>query len=349
MTEENGDLIKFLSPIHNNHAATTTKAVLPPNANLLDSTVCIIDSFDDVATNLINLNYTKKQQFTDCFSPVNNDVRSSGNQNDNENKTVVTAGNESDVTNSTNDSNLDYIDIIDNSDLVNVTELEENWLIDPKELELKKNQRANKSGVRKKLLEDTTNTSANNNINTESQSRTTNNNMNTSRNKNSINWLMEEFDDKNLEKAKRTLLVALDDISRGLARRSRSVSTTRTPYNGHHTNVNTNFINQPQNNQNHPVSKTNVPPNIQQHQKQQHNDSHYTDSIENLTQNTTHPNSQFIQQSKSIESILNDSCADVIDGSNFQLMNNNGGGQQIKNGNYSTATITKRRDRKSVV
>jgi hypothetical protein len=74
--------------------------------------------------------------------------------------------------------------------------------------------------------------------------------------KNPYKWIMEEFEDKNLDKVKRTLLVALDDISKGYSkleqnksssslkrkyiincsiidRRSRSVSTTRTPYYQH--------------------------------------------------------------------------------------------------------------------
>lgn len=35
------------------------------------------------------------------------------------------------------------------------------------------------------------------------------------RSKNLVKWIQEEFEDKNLEKVKRTLLVTLDDISKG--------------------------------------------------------------------------------------------------------------------------------------
>lgn len=35
------------------------------------------------------------------------------------------------------------------------------------------------------------------------------------RSKNLVKWIQEEFEDKNLDKVKRTLLVTLDDISKG--------------------------------------------------------------------------------------------------------------------------------------
>lgn len=38
--------------------------------------------------------------------------------------------------------------------------------------------------------------------------------------KNLVKWIMEEFEDKNLDKVKRTLLVTLDDISKGYSKLS---------------------------------------------------------------------------------------------------------------------------------
>jgi hypothetical protein len=46
-------------------------------------------------------------------------------------------------------------------------------------------------------------------------SNNTNVNGGKTRPKNLVKWIMEEFEDKNLDKVKRTLLVTLDDISKG--------------------------------------------------------------------------------------------------------------------------------------
>ena len=40
----------------------------------------------------------------------------------------------------------------------------------------------------------------------------------TKKTKNPYKWIMEEFEDKRLDKVKRTLLVALDDISKGYSK-----------------------------------------------------------------------------------------------------------------------------------
>ena len=40
------------------------------------------------------------------------------------------------------------------------------------------------------------------------------------RSKNLVKWIQEEFEDKNLDKAKRTLLVTLDDISKGYSNKN---------------------------------------------------------------------------------------------------------------------------------
>ena len=64
-----------------------------------------------------------------------------------------------------------------------------------------------------------------------------NNNNKTDDHQSTINpykWIMEDMDNKNLDKVKRTLLVTLDDISKGLVRRSRSVSNTRNPLLNYH-------------------------------------------------------------------------------------------------------------------
>lgn len=45
-----------------------------------------------------------------------------------------------------------------------------------------------------------------------------NNTFQKKKNVNPYKWLMEEFEDKNLDKVKRTLLVTLDDISKGFSK-----------------------------------------------------------------------------------------------------------------------------------
>ncbi|CAF0751117.1 unnamed protein product [Brachionus calyciflorus] len=107
-----------------------------------------------------------------------------------------------------NESKLDRVDFIEVNDL----DQEDFWLCEPNKL---KNNSCNKENV-----------NSNNNNNTNA------NNVNLSKkSKNPYKWIVEEFDeDKNLEKVKRTLLVTLDDISKNINRRSRSVSTTRTGY-----------------------------------------------------------------------------------------------------------------------
>ena len=39
-----------------------------------------------------------------------------------------------------------------------------------------------------------------------------------SSNSNPLKWIQEEFEDRNLDKVKRTLLVTLDDISKGMSK-----------------------------------------------------------------------------------------------------------------------------------
>ena len=65
------------------------------------------------------------------------------------------------------------------------------------------------------------NTSSNNNYNNNNNNNNTNSTYNSqykSNKKNPYKWIMEEFEDKNLDKVKRTLLVALDDISKGFSK-----------------------------------------------------------------------------------------------------------------------------------
>jgi len=48
--------------------------------------------------------------------------------------------------------------------------------------------------------------------------------------KNPYKWIMEEFEDKRLDKVKRTLLVTLDDISKGYSKK-RLISFTKICFN----------------------------------------------------------------------------------------------------------------------
>jgi hypothetical protein len=97
-------------------------------------------------------------------------------------------------------------------DLLEVTnstnESEDFWLCEPKKVSTF--QVGGKSSNKENLM--------NNNKTDDHQSTT-----------NPYKWIMEDMDNKNLDKVKRTLLVTLDDISKGLVRRSRSVSNTRNP------------------------------------------------------------------------------------------------------------------------
>ena len=99
-------------------------------------------------------------------------------------------------------------------------ELEENWLCDPNKLEFKKNSTQQQHRTtKKKLLEDLTNsTNSTNNANGGGGNGFTRENDALDKAKTPYNWMMEDFEDKNLDKMKRTLLVALDDISKGLSK-----------------------------------------------------------------------------------------------------------------------------------
>ena len=57
------------------------------------------------------------------------------------------------------------------------------------------------------------------NINSNNNHNNKTNNINNPNHKikNPYKWIMEEFEDKNLDNVKRTLLVALDDISKGFS------------------------------------------------------------------------------------------------------------------------------------
>jgi hypothetical protein len=55
-------------------------------------------------------------------------------------------------------------------------------------------------------------------------SNNTNVNGGKTRPKNLVKWIMEEFEDKNLDKVKRTLLVTLDDISKGNSNLKKTLS-----------------------------------------------------------------------------------------------------------------------------
>ena len=94
-------------------------------------------------------------------------------------------------------------------------------LCDPKTAQLN-NTKLNRQQTR--LKQDISDTNLNLNDSNNNNSITTNNNNNTNTinitktKKNPYKWLMEDFEDKNLDKVKRTLLVALDDISKGFSK-----------------------------------------------------------------------------------------------------------------------------------
>jgi hypothetical protein len=146
MTDE--DLIKFLSPIpaHINPSADTnlenTTPIKPSSNNLnnvnnnkspeliqFDTPVLSTTVVKVTATtnNESNSSEPQETKVHDVFSPVmitNNLINSNNKENNNKNDEIK---NTSDV--NLNESNMDLIDdIIDSSDLINVTaEEEENW------------------------------------------------------------------------------------------------------------------------------------------------------------------------------------------------------------------------------
>jgi hypothetical protein len=147
MTNENEDLIKFLSPIAGNasseqstssssarggHLLASATPIKPSNlsSNLIDfaSPQSQSDPFNETAVRNVapNTEIFSQTYTTDCFSPnLNTDNKTivvNNNNNNNNSNFSNDNSNENDA------SNLDAIDIIETSDLLNLTtELEENW------------------------------------------------------------------------------------------------------------------------------------------------------------------------------------------------------------------------------
>jgi hypothetical protein len=267
-------------------------------------------------------------------------------------------------TNKLNETNLDYIDFIEvNNDLH--MDQEDFWLCDPKvtrqnlkqsrqqqQLQAYIRQQQQNHSVLNEQKQNNSNIINSNNSNSNLTPTSTNGSVKA---KNPYKWIKEEFEDKNLDKVKRTLLVALDDIAKGYNRRSRSVSTTRQ-------SLSTYYI--PQQSQNVDINNQSPFKNQQQQQQQLLQKTSATSSIvANLTQkhtqlqnqqqqlvkNTGATNTNYgLTQSKSIESILNESNADVIESSSNYNNNTNNIKRNSrdnlnasKNNNY--ATIIKRR------
>lgn len=178
------DLIQFSSPKPNPNLIKSVKTLPKTPVSLLDSSL--------LDTTAVNAETTNQDQ------------------QDNDQTTL-----------NVNDSNLDIVEFIEvDNDLIN-TDHEDFWLCDPKtnqtarqkqkrkdrELELEKeNLNREKEREASRLLKNEDDFTLN----------ITNSNM---KPKNPYKWIMEEFDhDKNLDKVKRTLLVTLDDISKGFSK-----------------------------------------------------------------------------------------------------------------------------------
>ena len=132
---------------------------------------------------------------------------------------------ESPMDNKLNDqSNLDIVDFIEvNNDLINIDQ-EYLWLCDPKSALHTKLTQQQKHIMKQHqikqdrlLAESIKNSTDNDNCPTNSTTITQTSIIKTTK-KNPYKWMMEEFEDTNLDKVKRTLLVALDDISKGFSK-----------------------------------------------------------------------------------------------------------------------------------
>jgi hypothetical protein len=113
-------------------------------------------------------------------------------------------------------SNLEFVDFIEvNNDLYNIDQ-ECAWLVDPKlnKLQVSKHQQ---QLMKQQIKNEEPNSPININPNSNHNNKTNNINNPNHKIKNPYKWIMEEFEDKNLDNVKRTLLVALDDISKGFS------------------------------------------------------------------------------------------------------------------------------------
>jgi hypothetical protein len=153
MTDENqtGDLIAFVSPIHadlNGHTAGTTASrttnhqqfptatPIKPKTTSSDNGSNLIEfaSPNNPADSTANLTSASYDHFsttytTDCFSPpgLTNSTNTNHSTN-NENNTIVFDGSGGGGGGEGESSALDIIEIIETTDLLNLTtELEENW------------------------------------------------------------------------------------------------------------------------------------------------------------------------------------------------------------------------------
>lgn len=331
-----------------------------PSPALLSSITSLLDS-----TILGNASTTLNDSYYDSIiSPLTPSVFNDGGKLNQQQQTPVstrqqqqqpreTNSGSSETTTSgklMNETNLDVVDFIEvNNEPLgggDGQDQEDFWLCDPKstrqskqskQLQMYLRQQQQQQLQQQVLHEKKQNTANTANSNSTTTTTTTTNGAG-QRVKNPYKWITEEFEDKNLDKVKRTLLVTLDDIAKGYNRRSRSVSTTRTSFSTYHI---PNQQQTPLQQQLH-QHQQNIIQNSRYHGNEQPAAFHDNEGGKRQAHNSTRNGANHLPQSKSIESILNESTADVIDSSSNVTHLGNSNGNINTNLNY--ATMIKRKN-----
>jgi hypothetical protein len=299
-TETNVDLIEFTSPkLHKNKPLTTTRTdvvkehLFNNSSSCAYSTMSTISSensqlidFSDNNPSLIgdSMLYETNSSITNFTNDITMWSPNPGDKTSNANVTIMNSNNNNNNNNNTNE--------------------EDSWLCDPKhqlknqqknlqnklaqnqmqqqtimnDMRLLNNQRVNTSIIvgrrpeEEHLLIDISDKKVENEfrIVTDDDDDDSSQKMNLKKPNaaNPYKWLQQDFQDKNLDKVKRTLLVALDDLSKGTYRRSRShnsasrlslTTTTTTTTTTNDTNLSSNNINNETTNMHPPPQPTASP------------------------------------------------------------------------------------------
>ena len=118
-----------------------------------------------------------------------------------------------------NETNLDVVDFIEvNQDSLGVEQDQDFWLCDPKSTRQSKQSKQLQMYLRQQQQQQLQQQVLNEKKQNTSTTTTSTNGDKGQRVKNPYKWITEEFEDKNLDKVKRTLLVTLDDIAKGYSK-----------------------------------------------------------------------------------------------------------------------------------
>ena len=128
--------------------------------------------------------------------------------------------NEANTNGKLNETNLDVVDFIEmNADSLGVDQDQDFWLCDPKSTRQSKQSKQLQMYLRQQQQQQLQQQVLNEQKqNTVAPTNGTAPNEKGQRVKNPYKWITEEFEDKNLDKVKRTLLVTLDDIAKGYSK-----------------------------------------------------------------------------------------------------------------------------------